>query len=466
MTSYLLLRSNKESGPYTFQDLVSFGLKPYDLVWVQGKSAAWRYPSEIEELKPYAPGVEEQPFDRFFKKPKEEEHFVFQQKQEPVKKETPVKETVVPEPSPSATTFIEEKYEKYIPKKSVFVTLPGQKTVAVQQPVQPKVQEPVKPVQYQPEPVADPVIKVTENPEAKIKYSQPLDEIKEMYVKTLQDRKSKIARKSFLVTNLKRASVIVGLVALGVLAGFIIKSDGGDKTQPLAGTIATLGQQPATTDKLTVEEDKPVEENTANNNSLTELNNGIVTPGEQEEEHKPLPPAVERRLLELERNQLQQRQPVQPRRDPAQTEVQNQETSDLPSLESNPQTGERNRKVREAGSEQKAIMPPPTAKKKSGLESFVSVTSNDYKRVAFGGIRNLELTVKNDSRFVLDKVIVELQYLKPSEEPLKTELVQFHTISPNGSLTMRIRDTNRGIKVSYKIIDIQSAQTETAMSGF
>jgi hypothetical protein len=104
--------------------------------------------------------------------------------------------------------------------------------------------------------------------------------------------------------------------------------------------------------------------------------------------------------------------------------------------------------------------------RKSGLESMVSVTSNDYKRVAFGGIRNLELTVTNDSKFILDKVTVELQYLKPSEEPLKTELVQFHSVSPNGAMTMKIRDTNRGIKVLYKIIDIQAAGQETALNGF
>ena len=72
MASYLLLRDNKESGPFTTDDLLNFGLKPYDLVWVQGKSAAWRYPSEVEELKPFAPAVEEQPFDRFYKKNNEE----------------------------------------------------------------------------------------------------------------------------------------------------------------------------------------------------------------------------------------------------------------------------------------------------------------------------------------------------------------------------------------------------------
>src|SRR5882757_7442810 len=69
MTTYLLLRDNKQSGPYTFDELKEKGLKAYDLVWIEGKSAAWRYPCEVDELSAFAPVVEEQPFDRFFKKP-------------------------------------------------------------------------------------------------------------------------------------------------------------------------------------------------------------------------------------------------------------------------------------------------------------------------------------------------------------------------------------------------------------
>ena len=88
------------------------------------------------------------------------------------------------------------------------------------------------------------------------------------------------------------------------------------------------------------------------------------------------------------------------------------------------------------------------------------LTSNDYKRVAFGGIRNLYLTVTNNSKYELDHVIVELQYLKPSEEPLRTENVKFRSIAPNASATIKIPDTNRGIKVSYKIINIDSKQTD------
>ena len=129
MATYLLLRDNKETGPFSMNDLLNVGLKPYDLVWVQGKSAAWRYPSEVEELKPYAPVVEEQPFDRFFKKQTEEK------KEEPVVIKEPV--PVAKEPVQYAPVVHHEE-SKFVPRKSVFVTLPGQKTVAVERPVQPK----------------------------------------------------------------------------------------------------------------------------------------------------------------------------------------------------------------------------------------------------------------------------------------------------------------------------------------
>lgn len=46
-------------------------LKTYDLLWVIGKSAAWRYPGEIVELKPFAPPVPEQPSNPFEKKTSE-----------------------------------------------------------------------------------------------------------------------------------------------------------------------------------------------------------------------------------------------------------------------------------------------------------------------------------------------------------------------------------------------------------
>lgn len=38
MANYLLLRDNREKGPYSLNELLELGLKPYDLVWIEGKA--------------------------------------------------------------------------------------------------------------------------------------------------------------------------------------------------------------------------------------------------------------------------------------------------------------------------------------------------------------------------------------------------------------------------------------------
>ena len=200
MATYLLLRNNKEEGPLSLQHLIQLGLKPYDLVWVQGKSAAWRYPSEIPELKPYAAAVEEQPFDRFYKKPgaaKESVETVIHaepvrlpqviKQVEPEKKEK-LAEIVFPDEVIKKPEIIKEnvpeknenwagiafpeenitqpqpeeiKHEKYYPKKTVYVTMP------VQQMPEPK-QEPVFNIH------SSPVTNTREEPVvAQTKYSLP-----------------------------------------------------------------------------------------------------------------------------------------------------------------------------------------------------------------------------------------------------------------------------------------------------
>jgi hypothetical protein len=48
---YLMLRDNIQSGPYSFDELLQQQLLASDLIWVEGKSTAWAYPYEIEDLK-------------------------------------------------------------------------------------------------------------------------------------------------------------------------------------------------------------------------------------------------------------------------------------------------------------------------------------------------------------------------------------------------------------------------------
>jgi hypothetical protein len=51
------------------EEIQGMSLKAYDLIWVVGKSAAWRYPGEIQDLKSFAPPVPEQLTDLYGKKP-------------------------------------------------------------------------------------------------------------------------------------------------------------------------------------------------------------------------------------------------------------------------------------------------------------------------------------------------------------------------------------------------------------
>lgn len=57
MKEYLLLRNNKQSGPYSINDLEQLGLKAFDLIWIDKKSSAWKYPSEIKELAAFVPSA-------------------------------------------------------------------------------------------------------------------------------------------------------------------------------------------------------------------------------------------------------------------------------------------------------------------------------------------------------------------------------------------------------------------------
>jgi hypothetical protein len=54
--TYILLRNNKQTGPHSLEALLQHSLQPHDLIWVEGQSAGWRYPSEINALKPFVTG--------------------------------------------------------------------------------------------------------------------------------------------------------------------------------------------------------------------------------------------------------------------------------------------------------------------------------------------------------------------------------------------------------------------------
>ncbi|RYY98270.1 MAG: DUF4339 domain-containing protein [Chitinophagaceae bacterium] len=52
---YYLLRNNRETGPFTLDELLQQCLLAGDLVWVEGKSQNWEYPSEVSAVRESLP---------------------------------------------------------------------------------------------------------------------------------------------------------------------------------------------------------------------------------------------------------------------------------------------------------------------------------------------------------------------------------------------------------------------------
>jgi len=443
MDTYLLLRSNKQSGPYTLHQLVSDGLKPYDLVWVEGKSAAWRYPSEVDGLKDYAPATEEQPYDRFYKKSEDK----LQEKK--------VNKTLQPQEETSYSLPVENK--TVTTSRTVFVAMPENHVAKKQsQPVYVKTpviveNRPVvveekrtesKPVYIKPEPVIsepvllkqEPIVKekpapIKEEPTLNEKYSESLDDIKRRYTETYLSRKKKSRWTS---THTSILQVFGGAIFFCFLVVVAYKNFAGEDKPPSRTTII----QP---DKRSI-------------NTRTVTNPSTLIP----------PIATETT-----------KQPA--KKTPVVKEAVNPPDESVAINRVQQKTEEAIKENEIVGVEKKAVLSKVTDDSKSeevkpkthpvNINRLVSVKANNYKQRAFGGVLNLELTVNNDSKFELDKVFVELQYLKPSEQPLKTEKIVFSSIEPNGSKTLKIPDYLRGVKVAYKVMGIESSQYERYTAG-
>lgn len=426
MATYLLLRNNKEQGPFTLEQIVQLGFKPYDLVWVEGKSAAWRYPGEIAELRPYAPAVEDQPFDRFYKKKEEEKTETAEEKTETTTSQTAAA-TVI-------STIPEPAIDKVPDTKTVFVSLP--ETPAKKQ-FQKKV---VAANVTEPAPVFN---KITdEEPVLETKYSQSLDEIKDLYKQTLLGRKRKLQQMKTLKEWGPKAAVILLVLLVGVVLGNQLS--GGRKVGPVV-----------VKEKMVIPSPAPVIELTGNI------------------------PADEEASLPAEADSILQEEAILNQTRPFNldaADAANTPVNSMPSKEQKPVIKEKVMvlapekkempvKTTEEKTKSGRTIPAAPAVSKEELLKKVKLTANNYKQGAFGGVKNLQLTITNHSDFALDNVSVEIKYLKPSEEVLKTEMVYFSSVAPNGTLTIKVPDSNRGVKITYRISHIVSKQLDAGLAG-
>ncbi|GAB3688681.1 hypothetical protein GCM10027592_04000 [Spirosoma flavus] len=87
----------------------------------------------------------------------------------------------------------------------------------------------------------------------------------------------------------------------------------------------------------------------------------------------------------------------------------------------------------------------------------LTVKANDYRVGLFGGIKNVQLQLSNPSQVTFSSVGVKVNYFKDGGGLYKSEKVYFTNVGPNSSLIETAPNSDRGTKITYKIIDHQFA---------
>jgi len=468
MTTYLLLRDNKQSGPYTFDELKGKGLKAYDLVWIEGRSAAWRYPCEIEELSAFAPMVEEQPFDRFYKKPSPTSNVRPSDNEPSVRSQsssvTPVagrtsSDTVI------AASVISGDTSSIPGKRIIYVTLPAGKTATPTRETREYV--PTRPTVQELQPAPREVLPGTHE-----KYlpdhtpssipASPVDTFEDNTAQYNADWKSPVEitpratgrqRSSRFGQSILVGLTVIALLAAGIFIGLSLNKDSlgfakklslsndKNKPEPVKATPASPASQ-------TLAVNSP-QQNTQAQTPLTVKDSIIAAPPATS-------PAIATNVPSPKTtNPVKERAASVTQK--TQTSVPAPRDSSLPAAPA---------VHREAS--HRADVPVEKVDKdviKNNLSNLVSIGASGYTVGTFGGISDLQLTVSNRSVYSLDLVVVEVQYIQANKKVFKTENLYFRGIAPGSALMQEAPKSARGIKVQYKITLVNSKELGLSYSA-
>lgn len=184
--AYLLLRNNKQSGPFSLEELLQLSLKPFDLVWVEGKTAGWQYPSEIDSLKAYVDSPEQEKANTTVPLLSNNQvpgkHIYVSMPQGAKKQVAPVPETITELNTDERKKAFEDKAEAMFRRAQDFQQSSKKEDEA----------------------------------EVNTLYSKSLDDLKQEYSNWIHHQKK--SRKVFNSKTIGIAATIIGLIALSVFA--------------------------------------------------------------------------------------------------------------------------------------------------------------------------------------------------------------------------------------------------------
>jgi hypothetical protein len=449
---YSLLRNNQQTGPYSLDEILQLNLKPFDLVWVEGRSAAWRYPSEIETLKPYVAEV-----------PRPQTPF------EPVS-------------TADMEKNIEDKAREPkidLPKK-VFVSMPPKAPQVPSQIYQGPREHLASHDQYLPKPEQQtPFKEAIEEKNLHTNYVRPLDEVEEDYTKWVYQKKT--TKKS----GLAKKDLAIAAVALGVIvAGYFILSkpgivQAGPSTEPAKALV--MPEQPI--EKVTDENGKETKEQTREEKRV-EKTAKLITPSSREKPKSGLPlPSTAGKEMEgtvpVNEN-VQDKLPVEtapPKPEPKQ-ETAKKEKKKLGEVIKG--IFSKKDKKETAQKEEPVLEEPKPANNRQAtrraenetengeesgsgavLADMIDISSNAPANWMMG-ISGLKVTVRNRNNVVIKTAAVQVLYLDENNSVLDKKTVYFNNIPAKGKLTLPAPDHKFADHVDFKLAAVTAKENDYA----
>ena len=492
MKQYRLLRDNKETGPYAAEELIQSGLKKYDLVWVEGKSAAWRYPCEIDVFKPYVPAVEEQPFDRFYKKSSassaQQQTTMVTTTEMPmvtattVKKEKPrfkikadcqkIETTVTTAPviSQEIPTYNTNTYSTYTepvkqPEPAKVNATPAWENMWMDWEQEKKA---VANASTSYKTVNAQVKALGEEDILETKFSQSLDDIKERYVETILNKAKSNKGFEKYKSHLTAAALLIAILAAGMWVGL----KWSDKTG-------------YTADKTPQQNIQLIPGETSNEGS-TENNQQVNNNDPEKEEIASIPPAVEND---------QKQSNIIPAVSRTVSSATNKQKKILPNNKPVVNTANKNviaspKPNKPAEVVQKNYQPSPTdanggrssVKRNDAANNIGTETVNQQPAVTNEPIKKLskkdatvddyvdvesysvpsgvQYNVSNISDVTLDMVMIDLQYFDAAGRYLKGETVYARNIEPGQSVKVNAPQNAKAAGIKYKVAMVNAGKED------
>jgi hypothetical protein len=454
---YLLLRDNKQSGPYSLEEIVQSGLRPFDLIWVEGRSCGWSYPSEISALKPYVP---------------ETRAAVPPQSTESIPS-TP--HTY----SPAGTTT--SSSPKVIPPPgSVFVSLPGKGPQAIAPKEVPSASDwdrRVEEVRQRAHSHTPPKEREEEMPSLDTHYARSLDEVEEQYTNWVYHQKSK---KKPLLTSGQLSTLAIVVILVG--GGYLAATSLFDREKKEKGTPLVIHQdlkeetpdtetQPVEPAVVYEEEARPQKYSAPSATIRKEAKKPVRSLPEGTIARKPAEPSTAQEQDPLPQQPLpgntSAEEPVEEEdvavspqekkksladkidgfiekiaskgRKGAQKEVEEKTPGTTPA----PGTGER-RSTRRGEEGTPSIS-------NAELAQQVEVVANNSDNWMMG-VKGLKLTVRNHSAVAIKSAAIEVSYYSENDNLLETKTVYVYSIPAKGRKTVAAPDQRMADRVEFKVL--------------